>query len=61
VFGDGIFTAGASDAPFANENDKPAAPNTGRVLLLRFRFEVCFACNMAETSFGRFMRSSTPD
>jgi hypothetical protein len=61
VFEGGIFTAGAPDALFANENDKPAAPNTGRVLLLRFRFEVCFACNIAETSFGRFIRSSTQD
>jgi hypothetical protein len=55
VFGVGIFTAGPPDAPLASENDKPAAPNTGRALLLRFRFEACFARDMADTShtFGQ--------
>jgi hypothetical protein len=47
VFGVGIFTAGPADAPLASDNDKPAAPNTGRALLLRFRFEACFARDIA--------------
>jgi hypothetical protein len=50
VFGVGIFAAGPADAPLASENDKPAAPNTGRALLLRFRFEACFARDIAATS-----------
>jgi hypothetical protein len=54
VFGVGIFTAGAPDVPFASENDKPAAPNIGRALLPRFRFEVCFTCDMADSyTFGQ--------
>src|SRR5277367_1347992 len=54
VFGVGIFAAGAPDVPFASENDKPAAPNTGRALLLCFRFEVCFTCDMADSyTFGQ--------
>jgi hypothetical protein len=41
VFDVGIFTAGPpgiADAPLVNVNDNPAAPNTGRALLRRFRF-----------------------
>src|SRR5215471_10561078 len=34
---------GTADAALASDNDNPAAPNTGRALLRRFRFEVCFA------------------
>jgi hypothetical protein len=45
-----MFAAGAADAPLANENDKPAAPNAGRALLLRFRLVGCFARDMADTS-----------
>jgi hypothetical protein len=40
------------DAPPTNVNN-PAAPNTGTALLRRFRFETCFACNMARASFAR--------
>jgi hypothetical protein len=43
-------TAGASaDAPLASAN-KPAAPNTGMALRLRFRVDVCFARDIGETS-----------
>src|SRR5262245_20255441 len=34
---------GTADATLASDNDNPAAPNTGRALLRRFSFEVCFA------------------
>src|SRR5262249_6680091 len=34
---------GTADATLASANDNPAAPNTGRALLRRFSFEVCFA------------------
>ena len=47
----GIFVAGApgtADAPLVSANDKPAAPNTGRVLLRRFRFEACSMRDMVE-------------
>ena len=50
VFGVGKFTVGPPDAPLTSENDNPAAPNTGKALLRRFRFEACFACDMAGTS-----------
>jgi len=58
VFRVGISAAGplvTADAPLASDNDNPAAPNTGRALLRRFRFEACFACDMAESShtFGQ--------
>jgi hypothetical protein len=46
----GISAAGAPDAPLASDNDNPAAPNTGTAFLRRFRFEACFAYDMAETS-----------
>jgi hypothetical protein len=45
-----MFAAGAADAPLAIENDKLAAPNAGRALLLRFRLVGCFARDMADTS-----------
>jgi hypothetical protein len=45
-----------ADAPLANDNN-PAAP---KALLLRFRVESCFACDMTETSFGRSYKSMTP-
>src|SRR5262249_18322605 len=35
--------AGSADAPLASDNVNPAAPNTGRVLLRRFRFEASFS------------------
>jgi hypothetical protein len=50
VFLGGISTAGAPDAPLASDNDNPAAPNSGKALLRRFRFESRFACAMVETS-----------
>jgi hypothetical protein len=52
----GMFAAGAADTPLASDNDKPAAPNAGRALLLRFRLDGCFARDMADTShtFGLF-------
>src|SRR5262249_18874109 len=34
---------GTADAALASDSDNPAAPNTGRALLRRFSFEVCFA------------------
>src|SRR6516164_7390202 len=34
---------GTADAALVSDNDNPAAPNTGRALLRRFSFEVCFA------------------
>ena len=34
----------------ANDKDKPAAPNTGKVLPRRFRFEVCVAWDMWRSS-----------
>jgi hypothetical protein len=44
-----IFAAGAPDAPLANDNDSPAAPNNGTAVLRRFRFADCFVCDIAET------------
>jgi hypothetical protein len=35
---------GTADAALVSDNDNPAAPNIGRALLRRFRFEVSFAC-----------------
>src|SRR5262245_41032612 len=45
VFGVGISPSplGTADAALASDSDNPAAPNTGRALLRRFSFEVCFA------------------
>jgi len=45
VFEVGISASplGTADAALARDNDNPAAPNTGRALLRRFSFEVCFA------------------
>jgi hypothetical protein len=37
---------GAADAVLASDSDKPAAPNTGKALLRRFRFEVCTVLDM---------------
>src|SRR5262249_26923156 len=34
---------GTADATLASDSDNPAAPNIGRALLRRFRFEVSFA------------------
>jgi hypothetical protein len=43
-------SAGASaDALLASAN-KPAAPNTGMALRLRFRVDACFARDIGETS-----------
>jgi hypothetical protein len=58
VFRVGTSAAGplvTADAPLASDNDNPAAPNTGRALLRRFRFEACFACDMMDSShaFGK--------
>jgi hypothetical protein len=38
-----VVGAIAADAPPAIAKDIPAAPQTGRALSRRFRFEVCFA------------------
>jgi hypothetical protein len=46
----GKFTAGppgTADAGLARDNDKPAAPSTGKALLRRFRFEDCFVWDMS--------------
>src|SRR5262245_45014376 len=45
VFAVGISPSplGTADATLASDSDNPAAPNTGRALLRRFRFEVSFA------------------
>jgi len=40
----------SADAPLARDNDNPAAPNNGTAQARRFRFEVCFACDMVESS-----------
>jgi len=37
---------GTADAVLASDNDKPAAPNTGKALLRRFRFDECFVCDI---------------
>jgi len=37
---------GTAEAELASDNDNPAAPMTGRVLLRSFRFEACFAWDM---------------
>jgi hypothetical protein len=64
VFGVGISATGplgTADAPLASDNDKPAAPKTGRALLRRLRFEACFVCDMAESFHsgnGRTKRSN---
>ena len=39
-----------ADALPANDKDNPAAPSTGTALRRRFRFEACFACDMAQAS-----------
>jgi len=38
----------AEEAPFAIIKDAPAAPNAGKTILRRFRFETRFACAMVE-------------
>jgi len=48
--------AGSADAPLASDNVNPAAPNTGRVLLRRFRFEASFS-DMGESSRARLNQS----
>jgi hypothetical protein len=53
----GKFTAGppgTADAVLASDKDKPAAPNTGRALLRRFRFEACFEFDIVESSIPRW-------
>jgi len=51
VFDVSKFTGppGTAEAPLVNDNDNPAAPNTGSALLRRFRSEACFACDMGES------------
>src|SRR5215468_982133 len=49
---------GTADAALASDNDNPAAPNTGRALLRRFSFEVCFAWGIVH-SFPPSGRCST--
>ena len=46
---DGTFAVGAvAETPPAIIKDAPAAPNAGKVILRRFRFEARFACAMLE-------------
>jgi len=41
--------ADAAEAPFASDNDNPAAaPSAGTAFLKRLRFEDCLACGMKE-------------
>ena len=49
-----------ADAPLASDNDNPAAPNSGRALLRRFRLESCFACDMVASSWSRRRDSRSP-
>ena len=51
MFDVGIFAAplGTADAALVSDNDNPAAPNTGRALLRRFSFEVCFAWDIVNS------------
>ena len=51
VFGVGISPSpiGTADAALVSDNDNPAAPNTGRALLRRFSFEVCFAWDIVNS------------
>src|SRR5262249_8151849 len=51
---------GAADAPLASDSDNPAAPKTGRALLRRFRFGVCFIFDMIwpPITFGRIFDQS---
>jgi hypothetical protein len=46
----------AADAPLASDNDNPAAPNNGTAHARCFRFEACFARDMAKSSytFGQY-------
>jgi hypothetical protein len=39
-----------ADALAASNKDNPAAPSTGTALLRHFRFEACFAFDIADTS-----------
>jgi hypothetical protein len=42
---DGTFAVGdIADAPPPIAKDIPAAPNAGKAIFRRFRFETCFAC-----------------
>jgi hypothetical protein len=41
---------GTADAVLASDNDKLAAPSTGKALLRRFRFEACSAFDMIMSS-----------
>ena len=59
---DGTFAVGAvADAPPAIAKDTPATPNTGKVVLRRFRFEACFACAIVEPSYACEQMSGMDD
>jgi hypothetical protein len=58
---DGTFAVDtvADDAPPAIVKDTPAAPNTGKAVIRRFRFEACFACAIAEPPMPTSKRSTS--
>jgi hypothetical protein len=41
----------AAGAPLASDKDNPAAPNSGTAHARLFRFEACFARDMAKSSY----------
>src|SRR5215475_10698044 len=43
-----VAVGAVAEAPFAIIKDAPAAPNAGKAILRRFRFEARFACAMVE-------------
>jgi hypothetical protein len=49
---EGTFGIGAvAEAPPAIVKDTPATPSAGKDFRIRFRFEACFACAIAEISY----------
>jgi hypothetical protein len=57
----GKFTVGppgTAEAVLAIDNDNPAAPNTGKALLRRFRFEVCFVLDMGASKRRTLLNAS---
>jgi hypothetical protein len=56
MLGFGVSVAGPLDAGLANENDNPAAPNTGMALFRRFRFGICLRIGGASIMLRRVFR-----
>jgi hypothetical protein len=49
IFGIDVSAGASADAPLASAN-KPAAPNTGMAVPLRFRIGIRFACDIDKSS-----------